>query len=449
VSSPPTRYAHSGDASIAYQVVGEGPCDLVVVTGPASHLELLWDEPRTARTFAGMAEFARVILHDRRGTGLSDAVSQPPTLEQQVDDLLAVLEAAEADRVSLIGGSDLGLSALFAATYPERVNALILAGVAADGSHTLVGRAREEMLEAIESGWGDGALVSLYAPSQMGNRDFVEWWGRLQRSAVSPGMARKLMEMTARTNLRAVLPTIRVPTLVVHKTGDRVVPVECGREVAELIPGAAFIEHPGEDAYGWIDASWLSDVEEFLTGERSSPRVNRVLATVLFTDIVGSTERISQIGDARWRSQLEDHNQVVRAGLRRWRGHEVKTVGDGFLATFDGPARAVSCAAEIVEGMEALGIEIRTGVHTGECELRADDVTGIAVHIAARVMNAAGPGDILVSSTVKDLVIGSGLRFADRGLHALKGVEDPLHLYALERPGAAQGPPRQLYAVER
>src|SRR5690348_16387781 len=222
VNSPPTRYARSGDASIAYQAVGQGPCDLVVVTGPASHLELMWDEPRTARTFGTMAEFARIILHDRRGTGLSDAAAQPPTLEQQVDDLRAVLEAVDADRVAIIGGSDLGLSALFAATYPERVTALVLAGVAADGAHTLVGRARDEMLEAIESRWGDGALVSLYAPSQMGNRDFVEWWGRMQRSAVSPGMARKLMEMTARTNLRAVLPTIRVPTLVVHKTGDRI-----------------------------------------------------------------------------------------------------------------------------------------------------------------------------------------------------------------------------------
>jgi class 3 adenylate cyclase len=449
VNSPPTRYARSGDASIAYQVVGEGPCDLVLVTGPAAHLELMWDEPRTARTFSGMAEFARVILHDRRGTGLSDAVSRPPTLEQQVDDLKAVLEAVDADRVSIIGGSDLGMSALFTATYPDRVNALILAGVAADGAHTLVGRAREEMLEAIESNWGDGALVSLYAPSQMGNRDFVEWWGRMQRSAVSPGMARKLMEMSARTNLRAVLPTISVPTLVVHKTGDRVVPVECGREVAELIPNAVFMEHEGEDAYGWIDATWLSDVEEFLTGGRSAPRANRVLATVMFTDIVGSTERLSQMGDARWRGQLEDHDELVRAALRRWRGREVKTVGDGFLATFDGPARAVSCADEIVEGVQSLGIEIRTGVHTGECELRADDVTGIAVHIAARVMDRAGPGEVLVSSTVKDLVIGSGLRFDDRGMQALRGVEDPLHLYALERPDAAAGPPPRLYAVER
>jgi class 3 adenylate cyclase len=433
VSSPPTRYARSGDASIAYQVLGDGPCDLVVITGPASHLELMWDEPRTARTFTRMADFARLIMHDRRGTGLSDPVSEPPTLEQQVDDLRAVLEAVESERVSMIGGSDLGLSALFAATYPERVTGLVLSGVAADGSHTLMGQARQQVLDAIDSSWGDGALVSLFAPSQVGNRDFVEWWGRMQRSAVSPGMARKLMEMTSRTNLRAVLPTISVPTLVLHTTGDRVVPLECGREVAALIPGARFIEREGEDAYGWIDTRWLSDVEEFLTGGRTPTRIDRVLATVLFTDIVGSTQRLSQIGDARWRSQLEDHNQIVRAGLRRWRGQEVKTVGDGFLATFDGPARAVSCAAEIVEGVESLGIKVRAGLHTGECELRSDDITGIAVHIAARVMNEAQPGEVLASSTVKDLVIGSGLRFADRGPRTLKGVEEPWRLYALER----------------
>ncbi|MGO9885063.1 MAG: alpha/beta fold hydrolase [Solirubrobacteraceae bacterium] len=434
MTAPPIHYAHSGDASIAYQVLGDGPCDLVVIAGPASHLELIWEEPRTARTFRRMADFARLIMFDRRGTGLSDPAIEPPTLEQQVDDLRAVLAAVDADQVSMIGGSDLGLSALFAATYPERVRALVLSGVAADGSsHTLLGRSRADMLDAIEHSWGDGALVSLFAPSQIGNRDFVQWWGRLQRSSVSPGMARKLMEMTAQTNLRAVLPTIRVPTLVLHVTGDRVVPVEAGREVASLIPGARFIEHNGEDAYGWIDPPWMFEIEEFLTGRRSAPPVDRVLATVLFTDIVGSTELLSRIGDERWRRQLEDHDQLVRAGLARWRGNEIKTNGDGFLATFDGPARAVSCAADIVEGVAALGLTVRAGVHTGECELRDDDVKGIAVHIASRVMHEAQPGEVLASSTVKDLIVGSGLRFADRGLHSLRGAPDDWHLYALER----------------
>ena len=432
MSSPAVRYVRSGDASIAYQTVGEGPCDLVVISGPASHLEMLWDEPRTAHTFNRMADFARLIMFDRRGTGLSDPAIEPPTLEQQVDGLRAVLAAVNAGRVSMIGGSDLGLSALFAATYPERVTALVLAGVAADGSHTLAGQAREQMLEAIERSWGEGTLVELFAPSHTGEPEFVRWWGRMQRSAVSPGMARKLMEMTAQTNLRAVLPTIRVPTLVLHVTGDRVVPVECGREVAALIPGAKFRQHDGRDAYGWIDPPWMLEIEEFLTGRRSPPPIDRVLATVLFTDIVGSTEPLSKVGDAHWRHQIEEHDELVRLRLARWRGHEVKTNGDGFLATFDGPARAVSCAAEIVHDIASLGLTVRAGVHTGECELRDDDVRGLAVHIASRLMHEAAPGEVLASSTVKELVAGSGLRFHDRGTHTLRGVPDPWHLYALK-----------------
>jgi class 3 adenylate cyclase len=424
----------SGDASIAYQVLDTNPshaCDLVLISGPASHLELMWDEPRTARTFRTIAQFARLIMHDRRGTGLSDASSDPPTLEQQVDDLRAVLTAVDSERAAILGGSDLGLSAMFAATYPERITGLVLSGVAPDGRHTLQGRSREQMLAAIEDGWGDGSLVSLYAPSQAGNPEFVEWWGRMQRSAVSPGMARRLMEMTQQSNLRDVLPTIRVPTIVIHSRGDRFVPVQSGREVAELIPGARFIERDGDDAYGWLETDWLADVEEFLTGRRSAPPGDRVLATVLFTDIVDSTSELSRVGDTRWRARLEDHDRVVRTALGHWRGREIKTSGDGFLATFDGPARAVRCAAEIVESVGSLGLTVRTGLHTGECELRGADVSGIAVHIASRVMHEAGSGEVLASSTVKDLVVGSGLRFADRGPHALRGVEDEWRLYAL------------------
>jgi class 3 adenylate cyclase/alpha-beta hydrolase superfamily lysophospholipase len=432
VSSPPTHYAHSGDASIAYQTLGDGPCDLALITGPASHMELLWEEPKTARTFRAMADFARLILHDRRGTGLSDSDGELPTLEQQVDDLRAVLAAVGSERTAIIGGTDLGLSALFAATYPEQVTGLILSGVAADG-HETPGAARELLLDAIERSWGDGTLVSLFAPSQQDNPEFVEWWGRMQRSAVTPGMARKLVDMTMRTNLRDVLPTIRVPTIVVHARGDRMVPIQRGREVASLIPGARFIERPGDDAYGWIDPSWLTDVEEFLTGRRSAPPADRVLATVLFTDIVDSTSELSRIGDSGWRARLEDHDRLIRAALGHWRGREIKTSGDGFLATFDGPARAVRCAAEIVDSVATLGLEVRTGLHTGECELLGDDVAGIAVHIASRVMHEAASGEVLASRTVKDLVVGSGLRFADRGDHALRGVADPWRLYALER----------------
>lgn len=433
MSSPPTHYARSGEASIAYQVLGDGPCDLVVVNGPASHLELMWEEPHTASAFRTIAEFARVILHDRRGTGLSDSTGDPPTLEQQVDDLQAVLSAAGADRVTVLGSSDLGLSALYAATNPDTVTGLVLSGVAADGHDMLRGPARDQVLDAIERSWGDGALVSLYAPSQAHRPEFMEWWGRMQRSAASPGMAQRLLEMTAHTSLRDVLPTIRVPTLVVHARGDRLVPVERGREVAELIPGARFVVRETDDAYCWVDIGWLSEVEEFLTGRRSAPAPDRVLATVLFTDIVDSTAELSRVGDREWRSRLEDHDHAVRTALGRWRGQEIKTSGDGFLATFDGPARAVRCAADVVDAVGELGLHIRAGIHTGECELRGDDVSGIAVHIASRVMHEAGADEVLASSTVKDLVAGSGLRFADRGVRVLRGVPDEWRLYALDR----------------
>jgi class 3 adenylate cyclase len=433
VRTPSTRYAHSGDASIAYQVVGEGPFDLVVVNGPASHLELMWEEPGTAQCFERMASFSRLVMFDRRGTGLSDPVDRPPTLDQQMDDLEAVLEAVGSERIALFGASDLGLSAMYAATHPDRVTALVLAGAAADGRHMTDPGLRGEFLDAIERSWGDGTLVELFAPSQVGNRSFELWWSRMQRSAVSPGMARKLLEMITETDLRAILPTIRVPTLVTHMSEDRVVPLAAGREVASLIPGARFIVYDGADAYAWAEAQGMDDIEEFLTGRRSSRPPDRVLATVLFTDIVGSTERASAMGDGPWRELLDKHNRAVRRELSSWRGSEIKTIGDGFLATFDGPARAVQCAAAIVDSVASLGLNVRAGVHTGECELVGDDVAGIAVHIGARVMERAAAGEVLASSTVKDLVVGSELRFQDRGAHALRGVPDQWRLYAVER----------------
>jgi class 3 adenylate cyclase len=428
-----TRYARSGDASIAYQVLGDGPIDLVVINGPASHLELVWEEPSTARCFQHLASFSRLLLFDRRGTGLSDPVTRPPTLEQQMDDLHAVLDAVGVERTAIWGASDLGLSALFAATYPDRVTELVLSSVAPKGGISLTPELRSQFLDAIESRWGDGTLLQVFAPSQVGNRAFEEWWGRMQRSAASPGTARQLMDMLSQTDLRAILPTIRVPTLVTHQTEDRYIPVEAGREVASLIPGARFIEYPGEDTYGWIEAPAMEDVEEFLTGRRPAGEIDRVLATVMFTDIVGSTEHASRLGDGRWRMLLDEHHAAVRSELERWRGTEVKTIGDGFLATFDGPARAVHCAAGILDAVSSLGLSVRAGLHTGECELVGNDVAGIAVHIGARVMAHAEPGEVLASSTVKDLVVGSGLRFADRGLHALKGVPDQWRIYALER----------------
>jgi class 3 adenylate cyclase len=431
VSTPRTLYAHSGDASIAYQVIGDGPINLTVANGPSSHLEIIWEEPSTARAFRRLASFSRLVLFDRRGTGLSDPVSRPPTLEQQMDDLRAVLDAIGIERTALFGANDLGLSALYAATYPDQVTALVLSGVAAVGTRTMTPEVEAVMFDALENSWGDGTLMQLWAPSQIGNRSFEEWWGRMQRSAVSPGMARQLLQMIAETDLRAVLPTIRVPTLVTHQRDNTYIPIELGREVASLIPGAQFIETDGVDTYGWLEPSYLDHVEEFLTGRRTAEEADRVLATVMFTDIVGSTETASRLGDGRWRQLLSEHNAVVRAALARWRGTEVKSIGDGFLATFDGPARAVHCAKEIVAGVEPLGLVVRTGLHTGECELVGDDVAGMAVHIGARVMAEAKAGEVLASSTVKDLVVGSELRFEDRGSHALKGVPDEWRLYAL------------------
>jgi class 3 adenylate cyclase len=433
MSAPHTVYAHSGDASIAYQVVGDGPIDLVLANGPCSHVEIGWDEPTTARALRRLASFSRLVLFDRRGTGLSDPVSRPPTLEQQMDDLRAVLDDAGIERPALYGANDLGLCALYAATYPDDVSALVLSGVAATGHRTVTPEIGELIKDALENSWGDGTLMRLWAPSQIGNRAFEEWWARMQRSAVSPGMARQFLEMIAQTDLRAVLPTIRVPTLVMHTTENSYIPVEFGREVADLIPGARYVEYPGRDTYSWLVEPWLDGLEEFLTGGRSADGSDRVLATVMFTDIVGSTEHASRLGDGQWRKLLKEHNDIVRDSLDRWRGTEIKSTGDGFLATFDGPARAVRCAREIVEGVTPLGLDVRTGLHTGECELVGDDVAGMAVHIGARVMAAAEPGEVLTSSTVKDLVVGSELQFEDRGSHELKGVPDEWRLYALAR----------------
>ncbi len=433
MNSPRTVYAHSGDASIAYQVVGDGPLNLVLANGPGTHIEIVWEEPTTARCMRRLASFSRLVLFDRRGTGLSDPVSRPPTLEQQMDDLRAVLDDAGIERTALYGANDLGLCALYAATYPDQVSSLVLSGVAATGSRTMTPQSKAVIADALENSWGDGTLMQLWAPSQIGNRAFEEWWARMQRSAVSPGMARQILEMIAQTDLRAVLPTIRVPTLVMHTTENAYIPVELGREVADLIPGARYVEYPGIDTYGWLVEPWIDELEEFLTGRRSDGETDRVLATVMFTDIVGSTEAASRLGDSRWRQLLNAHNDVVRSALDRWRGTEIKSTGDGFLATFDGPARAVRCASEIIDGMGPLGLDVRTGLHTGECELVGGDVAGMAVHIGARVMAHAEPGEVLASSTVKDLVVGSELQFEDRGAHALKGVPDEWRLFALAR----------------
>jgi class 3 adenylate cyclase len=381
-----------------------------------------------------LASFTRLVLFDRRGTGLSDPIDRPPSLEEQMDDLRAVMDAAGLARTALLGGHDVGLCALFAATFPDAVSALVLSGATAAGAAAWPAEARAAVLDAIESGWGRGQSLPLIAPSKVGDAAFEEWWARYERAGTSPGMIRRLMDVRTRSDFRAILPSVRVPTLVMNRARDSIAPPAAGREVAELIPGARFVELPGGDVWpftGEVDA-WVEEIEEFLTGERHAESSDRVLATLLFTDIVGSTERAARLDDRRWRELLDQHNALTRSELVRWNGVEIKTTGDGFLVSFDGPARAVRCAAAITEAVRPLDIELRSGVHTGECDRHANDLSGIAVHIAARIGALASPSEVLVSSTVKDLVVGSGLRFRERGPHTLKGIPDTWQLYALD-----------------
>ena len=442
MSTPPTHYAKSGDTSVAYQTVGDGPMDLVLVQGFTTHLELQWESPPFAHFFERISSFSRLILFDKRGTGLSDPVTEVPTLEQRIDDVRAVMDAAGSERAALFGVSEGGpMSILFAATHPERVTALVLHGAmgrtteAPDYPWASPAEAlRESAAEFIAPYWGREAeaLLELFAPSFAGDPQAVEQAARLERSSASPAMVQQIFEMFLDIDVRAVLPTIHVPTLVLHRRGDRVVNRRAGEALAAQIPGARYVELPGIDHVPWAgDAdAVLGEVEEFLTGARTVPEPERVLATVMFTDIVGSTERATQLGDARWRELLSAHQEAVRRELTRFRGREVKTLGDGCLATFDGPARAIRCGQAIAEAGRSSGLEVRIGLHCGEVELMGEDVGGIAVHIAARVGALADASEVLVSSTVKDLVAGSGITFADRGAQQLKGIPDEWRLFA-------------------
>jgi class 3 adenylate cyclase len=433
VAPPLTRYARSGDAQIAYQVVGDGPLDLVSVGGPASHVDMQWEDPETARAYERLASFSRLIRFDRRGTGLSDPLAGAPTLDQQMDDLDAVLAAAGAQQIALYGAVEAGLCAMYAATHSDRVSALVLANVSVAGGLVLNDERRELILDLIENHWGEGAFISLFAPSRAHDERFTEWWARFERACMSPAAARQVVDLNARVDLSGVLPAIRLPTLVLQLRDSPLVPAEGGRESAALIPDARLIEADGTDCYYWpgADDPEMDLIEEFLTGRRSQRPAERTLATVLFTDLVGSTDRAAQLGDSAWRRLLEDHNTLVRERLERFRGREVKTLGDGFVATFDGPTRAVRCAQEIVGGLDTMGLATRCGLHTGECELFNGEISGIAVHIGERVCELAGEREILVSSTVKDLVVGSALAFEERGVHQLRGVPGEWRLYAL------------------
>jgi class 3 adenylate cyclase len=404
----------------------------------------MWEEPAMAHFLERLASFSRLILFDKRGTGLSDRVSndQLPTLEQRMDDVRAVLEAVGSERAALFGHSEGGnMCVLFAATYPERTAALVTLGAFAkrrdpddDYPWAPTAESREETVADVERHWGHlrPEDVEYYAPSHVGDEQFVRNLERYFRRAASPGAAAALLRMNSYIDIREVLPTIRVPTLVLHRAGDHDVNVAEGRYLASKVPGAKFVELAGDDH--WISAGDVDaiadEIEEFLTGTRPVPEPDRVLATVLFTDIVGSTARAAELGDRRWHELLEQHHAVVRGELARARGREIDTAGDGFFAAFDGPARAVRCAKSIVDGVRDLGIDVRSGLHTGECGLVDGKVAGIAVHTGARVAAHAGAGEVLVSSTVKDLVAGSGLAFEDRGVHELKGIPGEWRLYA-------------------
>jgi class 3 adenylate cyclase len=436
-----TRYADSDGVSIAYQVHGEGRLDLVFVPGFVSHLELLWDDPVVSRFFRRLASFSRLIMFDKREQGLSDRRGRPPTLEETMGDLQAVMAAAGSERAAILGISEGGpMSMLFAATYPERVSSLVLYGTyarmarAQDFPIGVPQGAFDNWRQRVHAEWGGPVGVDLWAPSLDGDAAFERWWSRLLRQGTSPSGAADLMDLYREMDVRQVLPAIDVPSLVLHRAGDRLVRAEQGRYLAEHIPGSRYVELPGED-HLWVvgdEDALLDEVEEFLVGSRRGSEPERALATVLFTDIVGSTERAATLGDRAWRELLERHDAAVRRQLDLYRGREVKTMGDGFLATFDGPARAIRCARALQEEVARLGLEVRAGIHTGEVELIGDDVGGMAVNIGARIGALAGSGEVLVSSTVRELVVGSGLEFADRGVKTLKGAPGEWRLFAVD-----------------
>ncbi len=437
-TQPETKFTQSGEVSIAYQVVGNGPRDLVVVPGFVSHLEQAWEDPSFTRFLLQLASFSRLILFDKRGTGLSDRITGIPTLEQRMDDVRAVLDAVGSERAALFGISEGGpMSVLFAATYPERVSALVLYGSIARGAWAPdypwgpKPEEEEEWLEGWRKEWGGPYAIEVWAPSLAKDEPFRQWWAKYLRLSASPSAVINIFRMNMAIDVRTILPTIHTPTLVLHRVGDRPINIEQGRYLAEHIPDAKFVELSGDDHLWWVGDSEaiVNEIQEFLTGERPTIELDRVLATVLFTDIVDSTKRAAEMGDRRWRDLLDTHNALTRKEISRFRGRAVRSTGDGILATFDGPARAIRCALAISGEVRRLGIEIRAGLHTGECEVRGESLEGLAIHIAARVSSVADAGEILVSRTVKDIVSGSGIEFEDFGIRSFKGVPDEWQLF--------------------
>jgi pimeloyl-ACP methyl ester carboxylesterase/class 3 adenylate cyclase len=444
VALPDTQYAKSGSYHIAYQVFGDGPFDLVIIPGFVSHIEMFWELPIIARRLRQLASFARVIIFDKRGTGMSDRVndSQLPTPEERIDDVRAVMDSAACERAAILGSSEGGwMATLFAATYPQRVRALALHAAYPraiqddDFPEGWLPRARmQEDLVETEQAWirgqpGAGGPI----PSTEENESARRWFGRMMRLAASPGAAVALAKMDFATDIRSILPSVHVPTLVTVREGDENLPAS--RYMAEHIPGARFRVFPG-DEHGLFfgDESVMEEIQEFLTGVRPTPQADRVLSTVLFTDIVDSTKRAAELGDRRWRDLLDEHDALILEQLAVHRGRRVNSIGlgDGVLATFDGPARAIRFAQAICQGVRSFGLQARAGVHTGEIERRGEDISGMAVHIGARVSALAGPGEVLVSGAVPSLVAGSGLLFEDRGEQQLKGVPGSWRLFAVE-----------------
>ncbi len=439
MSTPDIRYVDSDGASIAYAVHGDGPFDLLALPGFVSHLEVLWEAPAARAYFGRLASFSRLIMFDKRGQGLSDRPGSPPTLEQSAQDARAVLAAVGSKRAAVYGISEGGpMSMLLAATHPDLVSHLILYGTwarilkAPDNPSGFEPEQFERFIEFARRDWGGPVALNLWAPSMADDEAVQQWWAKLLRVGTSPGGVEAVIRLYAKIDVRPVLGAIKVPTLVLHRTGDRMVPLAQGRMIAEAIEGARFVELAGDDHLPLERPEEIVDeIEEFLTGTRSQREPDRMLATVMFTDIVDSTSRAADMGDRSWRELLERHDALMRTQLDRYRGREVKTMGDGFLATFDGPARGIACASSARDAVRALGVEIRAGLHTGEVEVIGEDIGGIAVNIGARVGAAAGAGEVLVSRTVTDLVAGSGIEFSERGTHSLKGVPGEWQLYAV------------------
>jgi class 3 adenylate cyclase len=432
---PETRYALSGDVNIAYQVMSDGPVDLILVPGVVSHVEFLHELAGYTAFLRRLSTFARVVTFDKRGQGLSDRMSGAPSLEQRMDDVRAIMDEIGSRRTVLMGFSEgCPMGVLFAATYPERVSHLVLIGgfaCAADRMPTAVWEAG--LVERIKN-WGTGEMMRTVAPSQLASPDAIAQFGKFQRLSSTPGAFKTILTLNRQIDVTSILPTVRVPTLVLHRQTDAQVAVVHGRSLAKQIPGAKFVEYPGADHLFWSGdtEAVLGDIEEFITGHRDSisTDLDRVLATVLFTDIVGSTRNAAQVGDQRWRQLLDNHDQLARQIVEKHRGNLVKSTGDGILATFDGPGRAVRCALAFGTAAQQIGLPLRAGLHTGEIELRGRDIGGIAVHAAARVMAQSGSNEVLVSRVVTDLVAGAGLKFAERGSFELKGLPGRWDLFA-------------------